>query len=250
MSLPPELAFVFGEVKNVFHQARVISREMIAESTLALTIERPAGFEFTAGENTMISIPGPQADDLREFTIASAPYEQELMIAMRVRNTNFKHAVYALAPGDALRLRDPAGTLWEASDAPQVWLSGGIGITPFRSIARELIHKNVPLDITHIHSDRTRSTAPFLQEFESYAAKYEGFTFLTTMTRESPAEGLRGRISGEMIAALAPRYIESNCYIVGTDSFVAGMRETLMELGVSRAQVRTERFDGYKTKDS
>ena len=62
------------------------------------------------------------------------------------------------------------------------------------------------------------------------------------MQRESPQEGLRGRITGEMIAASAPQYIESNCYVVGTDSFVASMRETLTALGVPAAQVRTERF--------
>ncbi len=244
MSLPPELAFVFGEVANVFHRTRVVSREMVAESTLALTIERPDGFSFTAGQNTMLSLPGINADDLKEFTIASAPYEQDVTLAMRVRNSNFKNATYALKAGDAISARDPSGTLWEPTAAPQVWLSGGIGITPFRGIIRQMLHENASLDITHIHSDRSRASIPFLQEFESYAAEHERFQFFPTLTREAGER--KGRITGDMITTLAPKYAESDFYVVGTESFVTSMRDTLASLGVSASQIRTERFEGYK----
>lgn len=250
MSLPPELAFVFGEATNVFHRTRLISREMVGDNTLALTIERPENFIFEAGQNTTVSIPGAHAEYLKEFTIASAPSDMDLVLAMRVRNSNFKHACYALKSGDAIMVRSPAGALWEASAAPQVWLSGGIGITPFRSIIRELIHQSAALNITHIHSDRSRASVPFLQEFESYATEHKGFRFFPTMTRESVQGGLSGRITGNMIAPHAPQYPESHFFVVGTDSFVASMRQTLAELGVPAAHVRTERFDGYKITDA
>ena len=85
MGLPPELEFVFGETSTVFQSTRLLCREMIAENTLALTIERPHNFSFAAGQNMAVSIPGNRADDVREFTICSAPYEKDLMIAMRIQ---------------------------------------------------------------------------------------------------------------------------------------------------------------------
>lgn len=250
MGLPPELADIFGETSSVFHRVHLISREMVAENTLALTIERPDDFIFEPGQNTTISLPGVHADDLREFTIASAPYEKDLMLAMRVRNSNFKNACYKLKPGDVINIRYPAGALWQETTAPQIWLSGGIGITPFRGIIRHLIHQNTPLAVTHIHSDRTRASTPFLQEFESYAALRDGFQFFPTMTREAGKEIISGRITGDMITSHAPHYAESSYFVVGTDSFVLTMREILAHLGISAANVRTERFDGYKTSSA
>lgn len=246
MGLPPELEFVFGDTATVFQNTRLVSREMVAENTLALTIERPEGFSFEPGQNTTISIPGKHADDLREFTIASAPYEKGITIAMRVRNSNFKNACYALRPGDAISIRSAAGSLWEATHEPQVWLSGGIGITPFRSIVRHLIHAGAPLAVTHIHTDRTRASAPFLKEFESYAREHQGFNFYLTTTRESALDTLHGRITSQMIAKCAPEFARSRYFIVGTDSFLSAMREALSELRVPLTQIRTERFEGYK----
>ncbi len=247
MGLPPELAFVFGETENVFHRTRLISREMVAENTLALTIERPEGFVFEPGQNTMVSIPGVHADQLKEFTIASAPYEKDLLLAMRVRNSNFKTTAYALKPNDAISVRTPSGTLWEATASPQIWLSGGIGITPFRGILRELIHRNAQLDIMHIHSDSSRGRIPFLREFESYATAHDAYRFIPTITREA-TDGLKGRITKEMIAAYAPNYVEGHFFVVGADSFVASMRDTLASLNIPAAQVRIERFEGYKSE--
>lgn len=250
MGLPPELAFVFGETENVFHRTRLISREMVAENTLALTIQRPDHFEFEAGQNTVVSIPGAHAEHLKEFTIASAPYEDHIVLAMRVRNSSFKNACYALKSGDAIRLRDAAGSLWAKTDAPQLWFSGGIGITPFRSVIRELIHQDVSLSVTHFHSDRTSSSVPFMQEFESYAAADNGYRFIPTTTREGSRDSLSGRITGDMISEHAPGYAQSACFVVGTESFVASIRDVLGVLGVPATRVRTERFEGYRSGNS
>jgi len=245
MGLPSELAYVFGETSSVYHRVRLISREMVAENTMALTIERPQDFIFEAGQNTTISIPGKHADDLREFTIASAPHEKDIMLAMRIRNSNFKNECYALKPGSIITMRSPAGSLWKETVEPQIWISGGIGITPFRSIIRHLLHLQSPLAVTHIHSDHSRASVPFLEEFESNATEHQGYKFFPTMTREAAKEGLRGRITGEMIASHALAYASSCYFVVGTTSFLGAMREALSQLGVPLERVRTERFEGY-----
>jgi ferredoxin-NADP reductase len=247
MGLPPELEYVFGDTPTVFKRVRLISRAMVAENTLALTIEQPQDFNFDAGQNITISLPGEHASDLREFTIASAPYEKDLMIAMRVRNTDFKNACYALKLGSVIDVRYPAGALWKETVEPQIWLSGGIGVTPFRSIIRHLFHQGTAISVTHLHSDHSHTTAPFLEEFESYDAQKRGFHFFLTTTREAREGGLHGRITGEMITLHAPIYATSHYFVVGSDSFIGGMRTVLAALGISTDRIRTERFDGYQS---
>ncbi len=247
MGLPPELAFVFGETENVFQRTHIVSREMVAESTLALTIARPTDFEFTPGQNTLVSIPGPHAEHLKELTIASAPYEREIVLATRIRNSKFKDALYALRVGDAITLRSASGGLWSESAAPQVWLSGGIGITPFRSIVRELIHTGGPLDVTHIHSDRSHARVPFAAEFESYTREHSGYQFIPTMTSEARQDERKGRINADMLTELVPTHAECTFSVVGSESFVASMRSVLATLGISQSCIRTERFEGYRS---
>ncbi len=246
MSLPDELAFVFGDVSTVFHRTHVISREMVAENTLALTIERPEGFAFSAGQHTLVSIPGPVAEHLTELSIASAPHEQSIVIATRIRASKFKDTLYALTEGDAITLRSASGSLWSTSAAPQVWLSGGIGISPFRSIIRNLTHQRAAISVTHLHSDRSRASVPFMQEFESYANDYDGYRFIPTFTREKGRGGESGRITRALIASHVPNAAESNYFVVGTESFVAAMRSEIATLGVSAVYIHTERFEGYR----
>lgn len=223
---------------------------MVAENTLALTIERPAGFSFEAGATTMVFIPGAQAEDAKEFTIASAPYEADLVIAMRVRGSAFKKACYALKAGDAIMVRDASGSPYPATQGPEVWLSGGIGITPFRSILRERIHTHAPLDIVHLHSDRSLGSVPFAREFEACSTTHTNYQFLITLTREAAGAVLKGRITAATIRTYAPRFADSAFTIVGTDSFVGAMRVVLGELGIAQDRIRTERFDGYKPDSS
>lgn len=249
MGLPPELAFVFGETESVFHRTRVIARALIAENTLALTIEKPGGFQYEAGAATMVFIPGAQAEDSKEFTLASAPYESDLMIAMRIRGSAFKNACYRLKPGDSIMVRDASGSPYAHSGGPEVWLSGGIGITPFRSLLRQRIHDHASLDIVHIHSDSSPASVPFAAEFKAASSTHAMYRFLITLTSESAHGLLKGRISAAMIRTHAPQYAASAFTVVGTDSFVGAMRVMLGELGVSADRIRTERFEGYKTSE-
>src|SRR5436190_18570665 len=120
-------------------------REPVAERTLAFYFDKPAGFSHDAGQNVMLSLIEPPAMDAygtsRPFTLASAPHEPELMIATRMRNSAFKRALAAAPAGMKLALEGPAGVMVLHADArrPAVFLAGGIGITPFRSMALDAV---------------------------------------------------------------------------------------------------------------
>src|SRR5713226_5716843 len=122
--------------------SKLIGREEVAEGTMAFRFARPAGFEFKAGQSMNVGLVDPPETDgkgnRRTFSIVSAPFEGELAVATRMRDTAFKRVLKGASAGKEVELRGPAGqfTLPPGEAAPAVFLAGGIGITPFVSMLR------------------------------------------------------------------------------------------------------------------
>src|SRR5438128_6003119 len=113
----------------------------VARGTMAFYFDRPTGFHFEAGQFVDLTLIKPRETDdegnTRSFSIASAPYEDDLMIATRLRDTAFKRVLKNFVVGSEIQIDGPFGSLVLHKDSarPAVLLTGGIGITPFRSIA-------------------------------------------------------------------------------------------------------------------
>ena len=120
--------------------AKLKSREEVAQGTMAFHFEKPAGWTFKAGQFIDITLLDPAETDTegntRGFSIASAPQEETLMVATRMRDTAFKRVLKTMPLGTAAKIEGPFGnlTLHNNATRPAVLLAGGIGITPFRSI--------------------------------------------------------------------------------------------------------------------
>src|SRR5690242_5764368 len=152
------------------YETRLVRREAIAQGTMAFYFERPEGFAYRAGQRALVSLLDAREFDgfgsTRTFTLASAPHEPELMIATRLRDTAFKRTLQSAAPGLRVRLEQPEGhmTLHEDAARPAVLIAGGIGITPFRAIARHAAHERLPHRLWLFYSNRRPEDAPFLGE--------------------------------------------------------------------------------------
>ncbi len=122
------------------YKLKLKNREEIAEGTMAFFLEKPVDFDFKAGQFARLTLIDPPETDAkgngRTFTIASAPYEEDLMVATRLRDTAFKRVMGTIPLGTEISFKGPYGSLTLHDDAtrPAVFLTGGIGITPFRSI--------------------------------------------------------------------------------------------------------------------
>ena len=124
------------------YSTKLLNRAEVAERTMAFSFEKPPGFDFRPGQSSDLTlVDPPETDsegDIRTFSIASAPFEDHLMIATRMRDTAFKRSLKRVPLGTALKIDSPVGsfTLHKNSARPAVFLAGGIGITPFFSIAQ------------------------------------------------------------------------------------------------------------------
>src|SRR4026207_563541 len=96
------------------YKGRLQRREEIADRTMAFHFEKPVGFAFKAGQFGDFTLINPVATDAegntRGFSLASAPYEGDLMFATRMRDTAFKRVVKTMNIGTEVSLDAPYGS--------------------------------------------------------------------------------------------------------------------------------------------
>ena len=237
------------------HQVKLKSRQEIAEGTMAFHFEKPPGFAFKAGQAlawTLIN--PPETDDegvMRNFSIASAPGEPDLMIATRMRDTAFKRVLKTMPLGTEVRIVGPFGSLTLRQNAaqPAVFLAGGIGITPFRSMLRQAAEQKLPHHLFLFYSNRRPEDAAFLEELEDLEKENSNYKFIGTMTKMAGSNRVwRGEtsfISQETLTKYIGDLAAPIYYIAGPPAMVAAMRQTLSVAGVNSDDVRAEEFAGY-----
>jgi ferredoxin-NADP reductase len=236
-------------------RATLRSRQELAERTMAFLFEKPPGWSFRAGQFidlTLLDPPETDAEgDTRSFTIASAPEEAEIMVATRMRPSAFKRVLERAPAGTEVKIEGPFGNLTLHEDAARaaVFLAGGIGITPFRSIAVHAARAKLPHRLFLFFSNHRPEDAPFLDELAALERQNPNFMLIATMDSveksRHPWQGETGYITRAMLdrhlrAAASPRY-----YIAGPPEMVAAMQTMLAGAGIDDEDVLAEEFSGY-----
>lgn len=234
--------------------AALVDRRLVAERTMAFTFEKPADWTFRAGQFIDITLhEPPETDakgDTRGFSIASAPGEDGLMVTTRLRDTAFKRVLQAIPLGTTVTVEGPFGDLrLHHAARPAVLLTGGIGITPFRSILVDAgLSGGLPYGVTLFAANRRPVDAPFLDELTALATSVPDLTFVPTMTAldgSEPWDGERGHIDAAMLRRHLQLDREAIYYVTGPAGLVAGLRSMLLGSGVDEDDIRTEEFSGY-----
>jgi ferredoxin-NADP reductase len=235
--------------------SKLAGRQEIAEGAMAFHFEKPSGWTFEAGQAVDITLLTPSETDAegntRTFTIASAPYEKSLMVATRMRDTAFKRVLKVMPVGGAVQVEGPAGDLTLHRDAARtaVFLAGGIGITPFRSIAFAAAREHLPHRIFLFYSNRRPEDAPFLAELQTLEKENPNCTLIATMTEMEKSHrswhGETGLIDKEMLARYLKDAMSPVYYIAGPPEMVKGLHMMINESGVDEGDIRTEEFSGY-----
>ena len=101
-------------------------------------------FDYIAGQYAFFDIGGVHNDSkgpIRHFTISSSPTEDFIMITTRIRDSPYKKRLSSLEEDTIVKVRGPQGkfVLHEDYSKPAVFLSGGIGVTPFRSMIKSSV---------------------------------------------------------------------------------------------------------------
>lgn len=244
-----------GAPNTKMSTVKLAERRTVAEGTMAFLFEKPADFVFAPGQFVEMTLPDLAETDAggktRAFSIASAPQEQTLMVATRLRDTVFKRALQRLPLGTTVQIEGPFGNLVLHADQtrPAVFLAGGIGITPFRSMLVHAALQRSPHRLVLFYSNRRPEDAPFLDELEALQDRNPHYTFVGTMTEpEKSSRPWRGD-TGYITAALLSRHLVDVgppiYYVVGPPGMVTALRAMLRDAHIADRDIRTETFAGY-----
>jgi ferredoxin-NADP reductase len=230
-------------------------RKEVAEGTMAFHFERPPHWTFKAGQYLDMTLLDPSETDpegnVRSFSIASAPHEDTLMVATRMRDTAFKRVLRTMPLGTAVKIEGPSGDLILQNNTARtvVLLAGGIGITPFRSMVWLAAEERLQPRIFLFYSNRRPEDAPFLAELGSLERSNPKYKLIASMTEMEKShlswKGETGLINQEMLekylmGAASPIY-----YIAGPPAMVKGVHEMLSKIGINDDDIRAEEFAGY-----
>ena len=222
---------------------------------MAFQFEKPPGFDFEPGQSVDITLLNPPETDaegnVRTFSIASAPFEDELRFATRMRDTAFKRSLKKAPIGTVVKMDSAVGsfTLHKNSEKPAVFLAGGIGITPFSSIVRQADYDRAPHKLYLFYSNRRPEDAPFVEVLRNLEKTNPNFHFIPTMTKMASSKktwnGETGRIDGKMLSRYLNDLRAPIYYLAGPPAMVSGMRKMLVISGVDEDDIRADEFAGY-----
>ena len=236
-------------------QTTLVGREMVAERTMSFRFDKPADWEYRAGQSIDMTLLDPPETDaegsLRPFTVSSAPRENAITITTRLRDTAFKRVLQTVPLGTEVKIEGPFGDFkLHRAARPAVLLAGGIGITPFRSILVETIGGGSMLYLVVLfHANRRPEDAAFADELRALERKDPNLTFVPTMTAMAdsaqPWDGERDRIDAAMLGRHLGGVVDPIYYVAGPAGMVAALRSLLAASGVDEDDIRTEEFTGY-----
>jgi ferredoxin-NADP reductase len=231
------------------YNIKLLDRKEVAEGTMAFTFEKPEGFTFKSGQYGEFTLINPTETDAegntRIFSLTNAPSDTDLMIATRLRDTAFKRDLKVLALGSELKFKAPNGSfiLHNNKAIPAVYLTGGIGITPVRSIVMQAAKDKLSQKIYLFYSNNRPEDAAFLDELATLVNENSNYKFIPTMTAMDKSK--KGYINKKMLEKYLEDLAEPIYYISGPAAMVAAMRKMLNEAGIDEDNIRTEEFSGY-----
>lgn len=223
--------------------SRLIKKEQLTGDTYSFYFTRPSAFEFIPGQyiKMILSIENPDERGVsRFFSLPSSPTERDhLMITTRILQSTFKKTLGSLPLGAEVQIRGPHGmfVLDEKDPRLKVYLAGGIGITPARSMLVYLRDKNLNIPFTLMASFSNKDEIIFQDELNALASDGRKIIYIVT-SRE-------GRIDEEKIKKNVPDLSTSLFYISGPAGFVDAMEKLVKSMGIREENIKSEDFPGY-----
>lgn len=204
---------------------------------------------YTAGQFTELHLPHDNPDDRgirRWFTLSSSPSEDLLSITTKFasqHSSTFKQQLASLQPGTKLHLAEAMGDFVLPKDpaVPLVFVAGGMGITPMRSMVKWLLDAKERRAIQLIYAVTQPDEMAFVPLFEDY-----GLTFIPVVKNPAPGyAGETGSLDTDRILALTDHDDATRFYLSGPEPMVEAFTKDLVAKGINKHSLVTDYFPGY-----
>jgi ferredoxin-NADP reductase len=204
---------------------------------------------FKAGQFMSVTL-GAKEGCQRYLSISSSPTEYGyLEFTKKITESDFSKILDTLKPDDPLKIKYPLGkfTLEDNPAQKIAFLSGGIGITPIRSICKYAADKRSDLDIALLYANRAFKDIVFKDDFDAMQNSFLKLKVVHLLCEAEPGfKCTIGRINAEVIKKEIPDYTQRKFFLCGPPPMVEAMKGILSsELKVSLENIVTENFQGY-----
>jgi ferredoxin-NADP reductase len=212
----------------------------------SIRFEKPQGFNFLAGQYVVLILGTGSSQMKKPFTFSNSPTENFLEITKKLTGHLFSNAFSELKPGDKVSINGPYGMFTFQEECENIgMLSGGIGITPLRSMIKYSIDEKINTKITLLYSNSSEEDIAFRDELELVRKEHPNIKIIYTITRPGPEwKGVTGRINSDMVKKYIPNYRKCIFFTSGPMKMVDSMISLLRELEVPEKQIKREIFPG------
>ena len=240
----PMIQWLYPQWTTVGHRARVIANRSETADVFSLVLKPSRRWpSFSAGQYVEISMERDGVRQSRIFSISSSPehYLQtgkiELTIRVQEDGRMTPWMRQSLGPGMLVNLSDAAGEFVRTDQTtPLLFIAGGSGITPFRSILGQLARLHSQQDILLLAYQRDRTHSLFQQELIRYQEQMPNLKVHYLFSDEV------GMISEQHLQAYCPDIRKRQLMICGPTPMIQRARDLAEGLGVASEQIRYEFF--------
>jgi ferredoxin-NADP reductase/Na+-translocating ferredoxin:NAD+ oxidoreductase RnfD subunit len=256
----PEIALSIGNVfsyiinPNYRLLTPMLWKKQLSPDTFEFAFAKPTDFKFIPGQYMEWTLPHKNTDsrgNRRYFSISSSPTENEIAIAVKFYNpsSTYKKELLSLQIGSTVTSAQVSGDFTMPKDlkTPIVFIAGGVGIAPFRSMIQYVLDKNLQTDIILIYSNRTVNDILFSDIFEKAVKNGVRTVYNLTDVNNLPLNWQQGvgHINEDNIKKYVPDYDKRIFYISGPQLMVQNFERTLLTAGVKKNKIKSDFFPGY-----
>lgn len=211
---------------------------------------RAEGVTYQAGQFFFITIKIKGKDAYHHFSFSSSPTEKGYIeFTKRITPHDFSQALAVMKPGEWAHLRGPSGTFTLPPKKQKLaFLSGGIGITPLRSMLRYIADSGEPWDIVLIFGNASYNDIAFRDELDKLSAMKFGLRVEHVLSGpDFPPDwkGKKGFINKDLIGEIIQDHAERSFYLSGPPKMVNNLEDQLIALNIPQEQIKRDSFTGY-----
>lgn len=209
------------------------------------------GMHFDPGQYFFLTIKVDGREAAKPFSFSSSPTEKGYVeFTKRITDSPYSKSLDSMKTGNAVHVRMAYGSLTFSGEYKKIaFLSGGIGITPIRSICKYAGDTRLASSLVLLYSNRRKEDIIFREDFDAMQKDNKNLKVvyaLTSLELDPEWRGSQGYISTSMIKEEIPDYNERIFYVCGPPNMVKNLIETLEGgLGVGKDKIKLEQFAGY-----
>lgn len=223
---------------------KLLSKKQETSDVTSFIFEYPTEITYQAGQFFHYVLHHRPTDDRgsdRFFTNAAAPFEKKVMITTREtkdKGSSFKKKLFSLVEGKSIEVSNVSGDFVLADMTKEyIFIAGGIGITPFRSMLVQFDHEGQMPKIALLYANKEAGNVVYKEELEMISKKYPQFTLQYVFSPE--------HIDEKKIKEVIPDFATKVFYISGPEPMVDALGEALKTMSLPEENLKQDWFPGY-----